>query len=220
MHATATQANQTETTLHFSKFWGAKTHHRDAIATALVDLADTLKGDLSKKSVLESYIAVLMPASPAQCIQAFSRALESCRFFPSPSELRDFASLPRADSLIKRDAMRSLGRIVEAIRHHTVDWQPAQGPILHDGRDPADGRVLPIPMRGPAVPAPVLEGHELDALRSIGGGTSVRAGLMRLSGMLDYQAEQAAGNGRFGADRDRARLEADWCEAYAQAVNA
>ena len=218
MHATATHANQTETTLHFSKFWGAKTHHRDAIATALVDLADTLKGDLSKKSVLESYIAVLMPASPAQCIQAFSRALETCRFFPSPAELRDFASLPKPQELIKREAMSALRFVVDAVRLHGVEMHAAPGPILNDGRD-AQGLVMPIPDRGPDVPAPVLMPILNHSLQILGMG-SKRDGLIQIHRMLECMGEEAAGNGQYGATRDRLRIEMVWCEAYAQAVNA
>lgn len=209
---------QTATTMLFSALWNPRMTHEQSIAAALGTLAQTLDKDLSKPATIPSYVAVLMPASSAQCIQAFSRALETCRFFPSPAELRDFASLPKPQELIKREAMSALRFVVEAVRLHGVEMHAAPGPILNDGRD-AQGLVMPVPDRGPDVPAPVLMPILSHTLQILGMG-SKRDGLIRIHRMLECMGEEAAGNGQYGATRDRLRAEMDWCEAYAQAVNA
>jgi hypothetical protein len=210
----ANAPSPTQTTLLFSKLWAPKKAHRQSIAEALITLAEILKGDLSKPIILEGYIAVMTPASPAQCIQAFSRALETCKFFPSPAELRGFSSLPNAIDLIKLEAMASLRFVADAVSRHGVDLRPAKGPILNDGRD-AQGLVMMIPDRGPSIPAPELTKRQLHALRLVGYGT-IADGLRRVTSLLRYIEEEQAGNGQYGATRDRLRLEAEWCAAYAQ----
>jgi len=210
----ANTTKQTETTLLFSGLWTRDLNHKQSIAKALLILANTLKGDITATGVIEAYVAVLTPASPAQCIHAFSRALETCKFFPSPAELRSFSSLPSADSLIRLEAMASLRFIADAVAKHGVALRTAPGPILNDGRD-AQGLVMPVPDRGPDIPAPLLTPRQLRALRLVGFGT-IPDGLRRIQDLRRYVEEEQAGNGQYGATRDRLKLEAEWCAAYAQ----
>lgn len=170
--------SRSATQRHFAGFWqrSPQTHmealtHEQAIGLAVVNLADTLERDLSKPGVLESYIAAMADFTPEQCIQAFSRALDECRFFPRPSELRALASpgsVLGIGAQLDREAAEALSAVVQAMRKHGPKLKAIPGRVVRE-RD-GDGCVLLNPEREAETPAPVFDSVTEGAIRVLGMG--------------------------------------------------
>jgi hypothetical protein len=133
--AHAAQDGQTATRKLFQGFWLNKATPSRAIGDSLIQLAETLNHKLSEKA-LAGYLAVLADLTPAEVVQAFSRAAEELKFFPAPALLRDFASVAPSGDPIANEAREELFRIVAAMR--VPRDKGGHGPKLQD----IPGRVL------------------------------------------------------------------------------
>jgi hypothetical protein len=213
----------TETAKTFSELWQSSKHEtperqrRTALAASLDLLAQCLDRTVTP-DMARGYMAVLSPLTPAQCIKAFSTALERCRYFPSPAELRSLGS--PVDAL--EDPERTIGmgmlrHILQAMRTHGPQLRPVPGSIIRDRDD--DGRVLPVSewTRAADSQPPKFPIRVITTIRNLGMG-SWEAGLELISAHpaarpTDDRRHLDARSTEFQA-RDAAKLEERWMQAW------
>jgi hypothetical protein len=69
---------------------------REAVAKTVAVLAATLGNREVTPAMIEGYAFALEDVEDGRLATAMRRALTDCKFFPTPSELRDFAGMPKA----------------------------------------------------------------------------------------------------------------------------
>lgn len=151
---------------------------------------------------LRVYLAALMPYPPAKLVPAFVRAVQECKYFPSPAELLDFAGRVRNDSTPETEARGALLSLVGHMREFGWKLQDKLGAIKNDGMD-AQCRVMQVPEREPSTPAPVLPEATEAALYVMGNGNRM-LGLEMLRPYLHPIGEQEA-----------RLIDRRWVESYA-----
>lgn len=207
------EASELET--HFKALWRAGEKKSIPTSSVLTGLGQILNRDLPANMV--GYVACLDDMKPGELIAACCTAARECKFFPTPSELRELAGIPTAAQQERAAARRALQEVLEAIRNHGPELRPIPGAILTDKGE--DGRLLDIPLRAPSTLPPLFPEQTFRAVRSLGWGES-RAGLQLLS---THPAVFAmAGTVEYGAygptlARQAEEIEKRWFEAYREA---
>lgn len=197
----------------FAECWQRETTHRARVGAALTILQEVLSpGRGLNETQLRAYLAVMDDLTGRQCVEAFAKALETCRYFPAPAVLRELASPSRALPI----ELFALAEVLDALRKFGPSLAPIPGAVIKD-RD-ADGRCLPVSewVRAEATVCTLPEVTD-EAIGLLGAGDK-QAGLdmisrhpaLRWSGDKRGLARPTAG---FEA-RDREKLESDWTNAY------
>lgn len=142
--ATASNAAQTGTRQLYSRLFQqpdttgsvvAPPNAKTAIAYAMLHLCEGYEKKLGVKTV-ELYQAALMDLTVPQLLQAFSRATEECKYWPSPATLRELAGVPAHGDPVAAEAKAELFRILTAMRGpHGLKLQPILGRILYGTED-------------------------------------------------------------------------------------
>lgn len=189
----------------FSRCWEhPATPHLKAIGQALLTLGRAMDVEV-KAGRIEGHLAVLESIPPAELIKAFARALEQCRFFPSPAEMLDLAGRTNATSAMEDEARRELANIRKLQSEFGPLLMTKRGAVVKD-RD-SDGRALPVSewVYGPDVAPPKISLEALNALYAMGYGEQPDDSALAMI----HNAYLIADNGF--ATRE---LESRWVRAY------
>lgn len=178
----------------------------------LLLLAENLGQELTK-GMLKGYVAVLDVLTPEQAITAFSKALESAKYFPRPSELLDFAGRPSAHGdPLRETAKASLVVVLAAMRLYGLELKPLGGGMI-DRND--SGELLEFAIRAPLRPCPPFDPVTDATVRDMGLGDRA-AGLAQLAIFL----QPNSGDGWSWDTNERRKTEQRWFEAYGRAKDA
>lgn len=213
------QTKPTETQQQFSRFWtseGGQATPRDlAVGSSLHQLAKCLDKAVSP-DMARFYMAVLAPLTQDQCIKAFSTALERCKFFPSPAELRAYGSPaePLEVDPITQEAKDALAEVFAILREFGPKFKPIYGAVIRD-RD-ADGRILnPLDFeREPTIYPPPMPHLCKLTLRILGYGDPHSG--VQLVCLHSSSGHSPGGEPRYIV-RDNEKVEQLWINAYRRA---
>lgn len=189
----------------FAELWSASTPPQVSMAACLAQLAASLDQPVSE-AMAKGYLAVLSRLTRDEAVQAFGRAMESCKYFPRPSELLDLAGRAPAGDPLRNAAMLALRAVLDVIRTFGSELRPRGGKFVDRDKD---GELLHTAYHEPSTPAPTLPAEIEAALEELGYGDRV-AGLRALATLT----ERAEGPWQVAENR---KLEQRWFEAYARA---
>jgi hypothetical protein len=121
------------------------------------------------------YIAALEDCTEEEIILGFSRALECCKYFPSPAILREYSGRAVTGDPVECAAKEQLLYLIAGMRGpHGPMLKPIPGPILYgtdaDPKD-AEGNRTHAPIRGESTVFPIARRTQA-ALARIGWGDS------------------------------------------------
>jgi hypothetical protein len=187
-----------------------------ALANSLIALSESLDRTLTERA-MQAYVAVLSQLSREEAIKAFSRALEECRYFPTPSQLLEFAG--RTSANLTPMWAAAFGTILKAMRTpHGLELRAVPGKIIREKDD--EGLVLVKPEREPETPAPTFDAVTEAAICIMGHG-SREAGLEAISRHPAVHPRFQQGRVEAPTDAFAAKTAADlekrWAQAYAEA---
>jgi hypothetical protein len=134
----------TKTQQLFESFFRADP--RTATTESIRYLEEMFKNELTE-SVRFGYMAALAPLDDWQQITAFSRALEECRYFPSPSILREFSGRAVTGDPLAAEAKAELLKLIQGMRGpHGPMLKPIWGAVLYGSEDdPKDANGQRVP---------------------------------------------------------------------------
>lgn len=141
----------TGTTRLYANFWpttGRPLTHGDqvtSVAFSMRNLAETFRIELTP-SMISTYAASLERLSVAQAIQAFSRAQDECKFFPTTAELLALSGSRGEGDPVEREADRALREVLANMREFgwKLHWRITPGsPEILTGEVPEALREYP-----------------------------------------------------------------------------
>ena len=170
---------QSATQKCFSKYWqkldplGHPVDKIEGIVLSLEAMAECYDKTIPPQTA-RLYIAALEDCSKEQIILAFSRAIEECKFFPSPSILREFSGLAAFGNPLTTKARDQLICILTAMRGpHGPELRDIPGRVLYGTEDdPKDetGARTHAPIRAAGTPL-LLDSRAEAALLRLGWGS-------------------------------------------------